>query len=113
MSFFSRTALFLFIVFFSGVMVLLGAREMRARLKAPGGAELERAEKLVHALRGDELFRTQAKYDEATTIAAPQRQRGSYLPEYDMKRIKGFLLGLIGGMGEDQSSDSSGKSNSD
>jgi hypothetical protein len=106
MSFLSRTALFLGIFFFSGAMVLLGAREMRANLKPPGSNDLERAEKLVHALRGDELFRAQAKYD-GPTEHIPSRKSGSYLPEYDLKRIKGFLVGLIGGTGDEDSSSSS------
>jgi len=100
MSFLSRSALFLCIVSFSGAMVVLGARELAHRMKAPADHELERADKLVHALRGDELFRAQEKYDQPNKNV-PQRQTGSYLPDYDLKKIKAFLLNLIGGAGEE------------
>jgi len=86
--------------------VLLGARDMKAALKPPSGEDTERVEKLVHALRGDELFRAQAKYD-GENKNLPSRRNGSYLPEYDMKRIKSFLVGLVGGLGEDESSSAS------
>ncbi len=74
---------------------------MHRKLKAPAEPEVERATKLVHALRGDELFRAGAKYDQPNQNL-PQRQSGSYLPDYDLKRIKNFLMSLIGGMGEDE-----------
>ncbi len=101
MSFISRSALFLCIVSFSGAMVLLGARDMLRQLRAPASHEIERADKLVHALRGDELFQAQAKYDQPNKNV-PQRQSGSYLPDYDLKRIKSFILNLIGGAEEGQ-----------
>jgi hypothetical protein len=107
MSFLSRSSLFFCVVSFSGAMVVLGARDMLRHLKAPAQHEIERSDKLVHALRGDELFRAQAKYDQPNQNL-PQRQIGSYLPDYDLKKIKSFLLNLIGGTHEDVAEAKSG-----
>ncbi len=82
--------------------MVLGARDMHRNLKAPVEHEIQRADRLLHALRGDELFRAQAKYDQPNQNL-PQRRTGSYLPDYDLKKIKAFLVGLIGGMGDDES----------
>jgi hypothetical protein len=95
----NRFALFLCVLLFGGSMVLLGARDLRNRLKPPSEAERERASKLVHALRGDELFKAKAKYEEPREDLPPRRV-GSYLPDYDLKKIKQFLQGLVGGMDE-------------
>lgn len=80
-------------------MVLMGARDMRNALKAPTTPDVERAKKLIQQLRGDELFRIEAKYHEAHE--KPLRKPGSVLPEYDLAKIKKFLSNLIGGSGAD------------
>jgi len=102
-----RFGLFFFVFLFSGSMVLMGARELRDRLKPPSEAEIQRASKLVHALRGDELFKSQAKYHEPREDLPP-RKTGSYLPEHDLQKIKQFLRGLIGGL-DDQNTESTEK----
>jgi hypothetical protein len=95
MPFLQRLALFSMIVFFSGSVVVVAARNLHSKLGPVTEQGKEQAQKLVEALRGDELFRAQAKYSEAHP--APARRSGSYLPDYDRKRIKRFLAGLIGG----------------
>ncbi len=76
---------------------------MRNALKAPTPPELERAKQLIQQLRGDELFRIEAKYNE--THPKPPRKPGSVLPEYDLAKIKKFLSNLIGGVGTDAAED--------
>jgi hypothetical protein len=100
----NRFALFLLVLAFGSAIVLLGARDLRDRLKPPSEAEMQRASKLVHALRGDELFKSQAKYHEPRGDLPP-RKAGSYLPEHDLQKIKQFLRGLIGGL-DDQNTES-------
>jgi hypothetical protein len=111
MSVATRLGLFLLVTFFSGSIVVMAATDLRNRLKPPTNDEVERAAKLVQALRGDELFRVEAKYDEQHPNLQP-RKPGRYLPEYDMKKIKSFLVGIIGGISED-SADSSDAAQSD
>ena len=88
------------ITFFSGSIVVMAAKDLRKNLKPPTDVEVERAKKLVQALRGDELFIVEAKYHEPHPNLPP-RKTGSFLPEYDTKKIKSFILGLVGGAGED------------
>jgi hypothetical protein len=83
------------IVFFSGSVVVVAARNLHSKLGPVTDKDKEEAHKLVAAIRGDELFRVQGKYSEAHP--APVRRTGSYLPDYDRKRIKQFLASLIGG----------------
>ncbi|MFO0415970.1 MAG: hypothetical protein ACK5Y6_01660 [Pseudomonadota bacterium] len=89
-----KIGLFICVFFFSGSMVLMGARDMRDRLSPPQEPEVERAKKLIQALRGDELFKIEAKYD--AEHEKPARKPGSYLPEYDLRKLKTFLGSLIG-----------------
>ena len=103
MTFIHKTGLFLCIAAFSGSMVLMGARDMRNALKAPTPPDVERAKKLIQQLRGDELFRIEAKYHEAHEN--PPRKPGSFLPEYDLKKIKKVLSNLIGGAGTEGAED--------
>ncbi len=72
----------------------MGARDLRDSLKAPTPVEMERAKKLIQQLRGDELFRMEGKYHEASD--KPPRKPGSVLPEYDLAKVKKFLAALIG-----------------
>jgi len=95
MTFIHKTGLFLGIAAFSGAMVLMGARDLRNALKPPTPPDIERAKKLIQQLRGDELFRIEAKYNEAHE--KPPRKPGSVLPEYDLAKIKKFLKSMIGG----------------
>ncbi len=90
-----RFGLFLFIVFFSGSVVIVAARNLRDKLTASSAQEQEQVVKLLEALRGDELFKTEAKYHEQKK--GPPRRLGSYLPEHDLKKIKQFLASLIAG----------------
>jgi hypothetical protein len=90
-----RLALFSFIVFFSGSVVVVAARNLHSKLAPHTDKDKEQAQKLIEALRGDELFKAQAKYSEAHP--APARRNGSYLPDHDRRRIKNFLSSLIGG----------------
>lgn len=99
MSTLNKVALFVCVTAFSGSMVVMGARDLRNALKAPTAPEMERAKKLIQQLRGDELFRIEAKYNE--THDKPPRKPGSVLPEYDLAKIKKFLSNLIGGIGTD------------
>jgi hypothetical protein len=94
----SRLALFLCISTFSGSMVLMGARDLRAALQDPSAEDIERSKRLIQQLRGDELFRVQAKYTESSD--KPPRKRGSVLPEYDLAKIKKLLFSMIGGNDE-------------
>jgi hypothetical protein len=103
MSFINKLALFLCVTAFSGSMVVMGARDMRNALKAPTPPEMERAKKLIQQLRGDELFRIEAKYNE--THEKPARKPGSVLPDYDLAKIKKFLSNMIGGVGTDVAED--------
>lgn len=75
--------------------MVVGAKNLRDRLGVVTDVDKERAQKLIEALRGDELFKGQGKY--AAGSSAPHRRVGSYLPEYDKKKIKKFLVGLMGG----------------
>lgn len=102
MSFLGRSALFLGIVSFSGAVVVMSATELRKGLKAPTEPELKRADVLVKALQGDELFRAQGKYNEPNK-QLPERRIGKYLPDDDLKKIKKFLANLVGGIGDDDS----------
>jgi hypothetical protein len=99
MSVTARFGLFLLITFFSGSIVVMAARDLRNNLKPPSEAEVEQAGKLVTALRGDALFEIEAKYHENHPRLSP-RKIGSYLADYDVKKIKSFLIGLVGGIGE-------------
>lgn len=110
MSFVSRVALFFCITAFSGSMVLMGARDMRKALKNPTPEEVERAKKLIQQLRGDELFRIEAKYTEINE--KPPRKPGSVLPDYDLAKIKKFLSNIIGAPGTD-GADGSGAASSE
>ncbi len=85
-------------------MVVMGARDLRNALKAPSSVDMDRAKKLIQQLRGDELFRIEAKYDQ--THEKPNRRPGSILPEYDLAKIKKFLSNLIGN-GDSESSSGS------
>ena len=78
---------------------MLGARDLNRALKDPNSSDIESAKKLIQQLRGDELFRIEAKYNE--TNEKPPRKPGSVLPEYDTAKIKKFLSSLIGGSGSD------------
>jgi hypothetical protein len=102
MSFINKTASFICITAFSGSMVVMGARDLQRALKAPQPAEVERAKKLIQSLRGDELFKIEAKY--ADIPDKPARKPGSVLPEYDLAKIKRFLSSLIGGSDTDNTS---------
>jgi hypothetical protein len=102
MSFVNRVATFICITAFSGSIVVIGARDLQRALKAPQPAEVERAKKLIQSLRGDELFRIEAKY--ADIPDKPARRPGSVLPEYDLAKIKRFLSSLIGGTDTDAAS---------
>jgi hypothetical protein len=103
MTLINKLALFLCISAFSGSMVLMGARDLRAALQEPTSDDLERAKRLIQQLRGDELFRVQAKYHE--TSEKPPRKPGSVLPEYDLAKIKKLLVNMIGGAGDGASED--------
>jgi hypothetical protein len=94
MGFIKQLAMFFFVVFFSGSMVFVGARDLTKSLGKYSDAERERAHRLIEALRGDELFRSEGKF--ASGAGAPVRRLGSYLPENDKRKIKRFLAGLIG-----------------
>jgi hypothetical protein len=96
MSVATRFGLFLLITFFSGSIVVMAAKDLRNNLKPPTDGEIDRTKRLVQALRGDELFNVEAKYTEPHPNLQP-RKPGSYLPDYDMKKIKSFILGLVGG----------------
>jgi hypothetical protein len=100
-----RLALFSFIVFFSGSVVVVAARNLHSKLAPHTDQDKEHAQKLIEALRGDALFKAQAKYSE--THPAPSRSNGSYLPDHDRRRIKSFLSSLIGG--KDAGSDDPGQ----
>ena len=93
-----RLGLFMFIVFFSGSVVIVAARNLRDKLGGFSEQQKERVVKLVEALRGDELFKAEAKYHEGQK--GPPRRTGSYLPEHDLKKIKKFLSGLVSGEDE-------------
>lgn len=82
------------VTFISGSIVAMAAKELTRKLGAPSEAELVSASKLVNALRGDELFAVKGKYAEAPNV--PVRTKGGLLPDYDMKRIKGFLVKQLG-----------------
>ena len=99
-----RVSQFGFVVFFAGSMVIVGARNMRDRLGEATQKDKEQAERLIHALRGDELFRFEGKYSENNNH--PNRQSGSYLPDHDRRKIKEFLRRLIGGSSSEANHDS-------
>jgi len=109
MSFVSRTALFTLIVSFSGAIVVFAARDIRSTLKPATEQEIKRVDELVKALRGDELFHAEGRYDDPNK-KLPLRKNGQALPDYDMKKIKGFLMGLLGGGGETEKSDNPAES---
>jgi len=90
-----RFGLFLFIVFFSGSVVVVAARNLRDKLGSFSAQQQEQVVKLVEALRGDQLFKAEAKYHEGQK--GPPRRVGSYLPEHDIKKLKQFLASLISG----------------
>ncbi len=94
MSTMNKLAMLVCITAFSGSMVVMGACDLRAALKAPTPVEQERAKRLIQQLRGDELFRIEGKYHE--THEKPSRKPGSILPDYDLAKIKKFLSNLIG-----------------
>ncbi|MFN4896413.1 MAG: hypothetical protein ACK5GN_09595 [Pseudomonadota bacterium] len=108
MSVITRLATFICITAFSGSVAIMGARELRDALKSPTPAEMERAKGLIQQLRGDELFRIEAKYNQAHE--KPPRKPGSVLPEYDLAKIKKFLSNLIGGPGTEVAEESVGSS---
>jgi len=85
-------------------MVVVGARHMRDRLGEVTPGDKQQAERLIHALRGDELFRSEGKYSDSQ--ARPMRRVGSYLPDNDRKRIKDFIKSLIGGGPSDPNQES-------
>lgn len=87
--------LFLIIVFFSGSAVVVAARNLRDKLGSFSAQQQEQVVKLVEALRGDQLFKAEAKYHEGQK--GPPRRIGSYLPEHDIKKLKQFLASLISG----------------
>lgn len=103
MTLINKLAIFLCVSAFSGSMVLMGARDLRAALHEPSAEDLERAKRLIQQLRGDELFRVQAKYNESSE--KPPRKPGSVLPEYDLAKIKKLLINMIGGAGDGASED--------
>jgi hypothetical protein len=90
-----RLGLFFFIVFFSGSVVIVAARNLRDRLGGFSDEQKERVATLVEALRGDQLFKAEAKYHEGQK--GPPRRIGSYLPEHDLKKLKQFLSSLVAG----------------
>jgi hypothetical protein len=94
-----RLGLFLFIVFFSGSVVIVAARNLRDRLGSFSDQQKEQVSALVEALRGDQLFKAEAKYHQ--DHKGPPRRFGSYLPEHDLKKIKQFLSGLVAGEDDD------------
>jgi hypothetical protein len=90
-----RLGLFFFIVFFSGSVVIVAARNLRDHLGGFSDEQKQRASALVEALRGDQLFKSEAKYHEGQK--GPPRRTGSYLPEHDLKKLKRFLSNLVAG----------------
>jgi hypothetical protein len=100
----TRFGLFLLITFFSGSIVVIAAKDLRNNLKPPSESEVEQVGKLVNALRGDALFEIEAKYHENHPRLSP-RKIGSYLADYDVKKIKSFVIGLMGGVGEGDSAE--------
>lgn len=90
MNFFRYLGFLALVTFISGSIVAMAAKEIVQKLGAPSEAELASASKLVNALRGDELFAGKGRYAESQSV--PIRSKGGLLPDYDMKRIKGFLV---------------------
>lgn len=108
MSAINRAGLFTVIVAFSSAMVMLGARDLLARLKPPTEVQTEHAKQLIQQLRGDQLFKMEAKYNQEHE--KPSRKPGSVLPDYDIAKIKKFISNLIGGVGSDAAQDASPES---
>jgi len=111
MSALNRLGLFTVVVAFSSAMVMLGARDLLRGLKSPSDAQTEQAKQLIQQLRGDELFKIEAKYDQEHQ--KPNRQPGSVLPDYDIAKIKRFLSNLIGGVGSEGAEEPAAASDSD
>jgi hypothetical protein len=107
-----RLGFFLLVTFFSGSIVIIAAKDLRKNLQPPTELETERAAKLVQALRGDELFHVEAKYHEPHPNLEP-RKLGSFLRAYDLKKIKSFMMGLVGGIGDDDTSEPSESDSAD
>ena len=99
MSAINRIGLFTCVVAFSSAMVMLGARDLLRGLKAPTETQTEQVKQLIQQLRGDQLFKIEAKYDQEHE--KPNRKAGSVLPDYDIAKIKKFLSNLIGRVGSD------------
>ena len=111
MSVINRAGLFTCVVAFSSAMVMLSARDLLRGLKAPTDTQTEQVKQLIHQLRGDQLFKIEAKYDQEHD--KPNRKPGSVLPDYDIAKIKKFLSNLIGGVGSDSADEPTVASDSD
>ena len=96
MSVMNRLGLLAMILFFSGSMVFVAARDLQRNhlLRKDAIHDQERAKQLVHALQGDVLRESQDKYVPPQSF--PVRAGSSVLPEADKSRIKSFLRSLIG-----------------
>jgi hypothetical protein len=94
MNFFRYLGFLALVTFISGSIVAMAAKDLTRKLGAPSEQEIISAKKLVDALRGDELFAVQGKYAAAPEV--PVRSKGGLLPDYDMKKIKGFLVKQLG-----------------
>jgi hypothetical protein len=96
MTLMNRLGLLSMILFFSGSMVFVAARDLqRDHLRRKDAIhDQDRAKQLVHALQGDVLRETQDKY--VPSHSFPSRAGSSVLPEADKSRIKSFLRSLIG-----------------
>lgn len=111
MSAINRAGLFTVVVAFSCAMVMLGARDLLRGLKAPTDTQTEQAKQLIQQLRGDQLFKIEAKYDPEHD--KPNRKPGSVLPDYDIAKIKKFLSNLIGGVGSEGADEPAAASDTD
>lgn len=107
MSFLNRVAFLGCVVFFSGSMVVVGARNLKDSLKPHDEKDQPRAQRLIEVLRGDELYRIEAKY--AAPPSAPARHNGSVIPNDDKQMLKSLLRRLLGGVGDDPKGEQTGQ----
>jgi hypothetical protein len=96
MTLLNRIGLLSMILFFSGAMVFVAARDLQIDHVRRKDAihDKERAKQLVRALQSDVLRTTSDKYVPPQSF--PSRAGSSVLPETDKSRIKAFLRSLIG-----------------
>ena len=78
----------------SGPVVVMAINDIHARLRTPSEEEVASTKKLVEALRGDVLFSIKANYKEEQKL--PSRSQGGLLADYDVRKIKGFIVRQLG-----------------